>query len=222
VELKMQVKKEFEKDIVKRVKLGYLLYLPEGYGDEPGKKWPLVLFLHGAGERGSDIERVKVHGIPKLAEAGQSFPFIAVSPQCPENTGWGAQTEELKSFIDEIMATYAVDDSRVYVTGLSMGGFGTFALASEYPGLFAAIAPICGGGDLSKAERLKDIPAWVFHGAKDNVVPLERSKEMVDAIEACGGNVKFTVYPDADHDSWTVTYNNPEFYEWLLSNKRMG
>ncbi|HEX5444020.1 MAG TPA: prolyl oligopeptidase family serine peptidase, partial [Pirellulales bacterium] len=192
-----------------------------GYG-EGDKKWPLILFLHGSGESGDDLNKVKIHGPPKIVETKHDFPFIVVSPQSSRR-GWNV--DALKGLLDEVLADYRVDRNRVYLTGLSMGGFGTWSLAAAYPDTFAAIAPICGGGNPSEAKRLKDLPIWVFHGAKDPAVPLQRSQDMVDALKAAGAdekNLKFTVYPDAGHDSWTETYNNPELYKWLLSHQRGG
>ncbi len=197
----------------------YLLYLPENYGKK-NELWPLIMFLHGAGERGSDLDLVKKHGIPKIVEEQEDFPFITVSPQCPEGSRWTQEHDMLKALLDEIIADYKVDRRRVYLTGLSMGGFGTWSFASEYPKYFAAIVPICGGGDVSMAEDLKGIPIWAFHGAKDTVVPLQRSVDMVNAVKNLGGDVKLTVYPDADHDSWTRTYDNLELYKWLLSHSK--
>lgn len=211
-----QQHKEFEKEIKVKVKLRYLLYLPPDYGTKD-QAWPLVLFLHGAGESGSDLEKVKIHGPPKLVEGGKDFPFILVSPQCP---GRGWDVAALTALLDEVVNQYKVDRQRVYLTGLSMGGFGTWALAAAHPERFAAIIPICGGGSPARAARLKDLPIWAFHGAKDPVVPLEQSQVMVDAVNAAGGKVKFTIYPDAAHDSWTATYANPEIYQWLLQHKR--
>lgn len=210
----------FEAEIVKKVSLDYLLFLPKDYGVETQKEWPLILFLHGAGERGDDLELVKVHGIPKIVEQKEDFPFIAVSPQCPEFSWWTHEVEALNALLDKIVETYAVDEDRIYLTGLSMGGFGSWELAMKYPDRFAAIAPICGGGEPEKVCVLKEVPVWVFHGAKDETVPLKRSKEMVEALKACDGNVKFTVYPDAGHDSWTETYDNPELYKWFLKHTR--
>src|SRR6266481_6148317 len=214
-----QQEKHFEKEITVHVKLDYLLYLPNGYEKE-GKSWPLVLFLHGAGESGQDLNKVKVHGPPKLVAAGKEFPFIVVSPQSPR-MGWDAQT--LNALLDDVMANYRVDKDRIYVTGLSMGGFGTWALAAAYPERFAALVPICGGGNTADAKKLVHIPIWVFHGAKDNVVPPNRSESMVKALKEAGAkNLKFTLYPNANHDSWTETYNNPEMWDWLLQQKRAG
>src|SRR5438067_11719457 len=153
-----QQAKVLEKTIT--VKTDYLLFLPEGYSKDTDKKWPLMLFLHGAGERGSDVNKVKVHGPPKIVEKRKDFPFIVVSPQCPADSWWRAF--ELLSLLDEIQKDYRVDPDRVYLTGLSMGGFGTWELASQAPQRFAAIAPICGGGNPALARRIKDLPIWVF------------------------------------------------------------
>lgn len=196
----------------------YLLYLPPDYEADPARKWPLLLFLHGAGERGDDLEKVKVHGPPKLIAEGQHFPFIVVSPQCPEGEWW--LPAQLIDLVDDLSTRYRIDPDRLYLTGLSMGGYGTWATAIEYPDRFAALAPICGGGDPEEAERIRHIPAWVFHGAKDPVVPIEQSQAMVQALQRLGAEVRFTVYPEAFHDSWTETYANPELYEWLLQHRR--
>ncbi len=209
----------FEKTITKNLSCEYLLFLPEGYSKNK-KDWPLILFLHGAGERGSDLNKVKVHGPPKIVEKQKDFPFIVVSPQCPKDDWWTDKVEVLIHLLDDIVDRYNVDSERIYLTGLSMGGYGSWALAAEYPERFAALAPICGGGNRIMAFRLKNVPIWAFHGAKDNVVPLKQSEEMVEAIKARGGNAKLTVYPDAGHDSWTETYNNKELYDWFLKHRK--
>ena len=211
-----QQEKHFEKEITVKAKLDYLLFLPDGYANSD-KPWPLILFLHGAGESGHDLAKVKIHGPPKIVESKTDFPFIVVSPQSP---GRGWNPDALKGLLDDILANYRVDHDRVYLTGLSMGGYGAWTLAAAYPDYFAAVVPICGGGDPAEATKLKDLPIWVFHGAKDEAVPLRRSQEMVDALKAAGSDVKFTVYPDAHHDSWTETYDNPELYKWLMSHQR--
>ncbi|MFA3783894.1 alpha/beta hydrolase-fold protein [Melioribacteraceae bacterium 4301-Me] len=208
-----QTAAHFRATITKNVEANYLIYLPEGYNDS-NKKWPLLLFLHGAGERGTDINLVKKHGPPKLIDEGKQFPFIVVSPQCPLNQRWS--TDVLISLLDEIEKNYNVDLSRVYLTGLSMGGYGAWQLAIAYPDRFAAVIPICGWGDTFEVCKLKNVPLWVFHGAKDNVVPIEAEQRMVDALKQCGGNVQFTIYPEAGHDAWTETYNNPNLYVWML------
>jgi predicted peptidase len=181
------------------VTMKYLLYLPKGYEQKPS--WPLMIFLHGAGERGDDLALVKKHGPPKLINAGQQFPFIVVSPQCPNGRWW--KPLELTALLDEMMGQYKIDKERIYLTGLSMGGFGTWSLAAYPPKRFAALVPVCGGGKPYWSESLAPIPVWAFHGAKDSAVPLERSQKMVEALKKKGGNVKLTVYPKAEHDSWT-------------------
>ena len=216
-----QQSKAFKKTISKTLTCKYLLFLPEGYGEED-KRWPLMLFLHGAGERGDDLNKVKVHGPPKIVEKQKDFPFIVVSPQCPKDVWWNDKVEVLINLLDEIVARYDVDTERVYLTGLSMGGYGTWALASKYPDRFAAAAPICGGGMRIMAFGLKDVPIWAFHGGKDPVVPVEESKEMVAAVKARGGDAQLTIYPNARHDSWTETYNNPELYDWFLKHRRVS
>jgi len=217
-----QSEQVFQKEITKTVSLRYLLYLPKGYGEKKDQKWPLILFLHGAGERGDNLELVKKHGPPKLVAGGKEFPFIIVSPQCPAGTWWTEMIDPLTALLDDVQSRYAVDPNRVYLTGLSMGGFGTWTLACRYPERFAAIAPICGGGDWFLAERLKNVPVWAFHGAKDPVVPLRESRDMVEALKRAGGDAQLTIYPEAEHDSWTETYNNPKLYEWFLSHRRTG
>lgn len=212
-----QTNRIFDKQVTKLLTARYLLYLPKNYGKEGDKKWPLMLFLHGSGESGSDLEKVKKHGPPRLIAAGKDFPFIVVSPQSP---GGGWNTEILGALLEDVIGRYKVDEDRVYLTGLSMGGYGTWDLAMAFPDRFAAIAPICGGGTSWKVRRIRDIPTWIFHGAKDTTVPVRNGQEMYDAMKAAGADVKITIYPEAGHDSWTVTYDNPELYTWFLAHKR--
>lgn len=195
----------------------YLLYLPRYY-HRSKKKWPLLLFLHGAGERGNDLDMVKRHGPPKLAEAGQSFPFILVAPQCPEGKKWSVQA--LNRLLNELAGIYRIDEKRIYLTGLSLGGYGTWKLAMRYPRRFAAIVPICGWGEPERVGVLQDVPIWVFHGAKDTVVPLQKSQELVNALLAAGNPVRFTIYEDAGHDAWTQAYEKPDLYNWILKHHR--
>jgi len=222
----LQTIQKFKKEIIKQVELGYLLSLPEAYEATEEKKWPLILFFHGMGERGNDVNKVKGEGIPKLAEY-KDFPFIIVSPQCAKGISWGKQTAELRELLLKIIAEYNVDTSRIYLTGLSAGGSGAWKMACAYPKAFAAIAPICGGmadiydmddTDFEGLENIINIPTWVFHGIIDDIAPLAESVIIVEKLRALGGNVKATYYPGVGHDSWTITYDNPEFYEWLLSN----
>jgi len=216
-----QEARTFEAEIRKQVRLGYLLYLPDGYG-KGGERWPLMLFLHGAGERGDDLELIKKHGPPKLIEGGKSFPFIVVSPQCPAGNWWTAELDALAALLDEIERDCRVDPDRIYLTGMSMGGAGTWSLAAEQPDRFAAIAPVCGPTRTRTAGRIKHLPIWAFHGAKDTTVPLKQSEDMVEALKAAGAEPKLTVYPEAGHDSWTATYDNEQLYEWLLAHRRGG
>ena len=173
------------------------------------------------------MQRVGIHGPLKEARQGTNLPFIIVAPLCAEGERW--HTEPLLQLLDQLERDLRVDTNRVYVTGLSMGGYGTWALGLAAPERFAAIAPICGGanvidvvlGTRDRDEALKKLPIWVFHGAKDPVVPVAESQAVVDLLRQNGvKNVKLTVYPEAGHDSWSETYRNPKFYEWLLEQHR--
>ncbi len=205
-------------------RLEYLQYLPKGFSQDPRKKWPLILFLHGAGERGEFLDKVRIHGIPRVVEE-RPLPFVTISPQCPENHWWSDFLPVLDALVERAIESLNVDPARIYLTGLSMGGYGTWHYAVEDPDRFAAIAPICGGGLWAygfpgRVKAIQHVPVWVFHGAKDPVVPLQSSQVLVDELQACGGKVRFTVYPEALHDSWTETYNNPELYDWFLSHTK--
>lgn len=211
----------------RRAEMKYLLHLPQSYSPHRGERHPLLIFLHGSGERGTNVQRVAVHGPLKEVRQGRKLPFIIVAPQCPAGQRW--QTDSLNAFLDHVLDEYRVDPDRVYLTGLSMGGYGTWSWGVTRPDRFAAIAPICGGADvldivLAKMDRkkaLQSLPVWAFHGAKDSVVPVDESQRAVDLLRENGvKNVKLTIYPEADHDSWTETYRNPKFYEWLLEQER--
>ncbi len=195
----------------------FLRYLPADFGADRDRHWPLLLFLHGAGERGADIAKVKMHGPPKLIEAGRDFPFVIISPQCPEGEWWNIVA--LAGLIERLCAELPIDQERIYLSGLSMGGFATWAMAIQHPDRYAAILPVCGGGDPHRARVLRDVPVWAFHGDADRVVVIERSREMVEAIKAAGGSPRFTVYEGVGHDAWSATYENPAVYEWLLSHR---
>lgn len=199
----------------------YLLFLPKDYG-KTDQKWPLLLFLHGAGESGTDLNKVKVHGPPKLVEEKpENFPFIVVSPQAdgpsPYVDRWNPKL--LAELVDHIAATQAVDTDRIYVTGLSMGGYGTIRLVANYPDKFAAALPVCGGGWNNYADALAKVPMWFVHGDADTAVPVEYSLTLVKAIRAKGGQPRLTILENVGHDSWTSTYANPDFYTWLLSHR---
>ncbi len=195
----------------------YLRYLPPEYAQSRGR-WPLILFLHGAGERGSDPYLPAIYGPPMQVMYGLSLPFILVAPQCPLNERWSPAS--LAALLDQVERECAVDPDRIILTGVSMGGGGTWTLAMAQPERFAAIAPVCGFGDPSRAATIAQLPAWVFHGARDEVVPLSRSQEMVEALERAGGHVRFTIYPEAGHDSWTPAYGEPDLYPWFLEQRR--
>ncbi len=211
----------FSGQVTREVQSQYLLYLPDGYQEKPEVKWPMLVFLHGTGERGDDLEKVKVHGPPKLIETGKNFPFVVLSPQCPDSTDWDVET--LYALIRNIASKYRVDESMIWVTGLSMGGWATWDLAMAYPGYFAAIAPVCGRVNRnypSRAADLKSLAVWAFHGANDDVVFINQQAKMVKALNEGGNEARFTIYPLSGHDSWTETYNNPELYEWFMKQKR--
>jgi len=196
----------------------YLKYIPEAYDPAGTTLVSLVVFLHGAGERGDDLELVKKHGIPKEAEAGRQFPFVAICPQCERETRWDpARVEGLVGAIEE---EYRIDPDRIYLTGMSMGGMGTWATAMTYPERFAALAPVCARGDATDIARITHVPVWAFHGDADTVVPEEKGRAMVEALRAAGGVVGYTIYPGVGHDSWTATYGDERLYAWLLANKR--
>lgn len=204
--------------IVRKTTLNYLLWLPADYKKNKNTTYPLLIFLHGSGERGDSIDLVKKHGPPSIVETRPDFPFITVSPQCPEGTWW--VTEDLQVMLEQILAKYRIDNERIYLTGLSMGGFGTWTWAARYPDQFAAIAPVCGGGDAIFAGKLKNTPVWAFHGEADPVVPVKRTIEMVEAVNASGGSARMTIYPGVGHDSWVNAYRDEDLYKWLLNQHR--
>lgn len=208
----------------KKFAFDYLLYLPENYGKTAAAKWPLLVFLHGQEERGRNLDSVKKHGLPKMVEEGKTFPFVMVSPQCPLRTFWHRKVEALQVFLNDVSQRYPIDASRIYLTGISMGGFGVWHWAAAYPRQFAALVPICGGteaedGFPARVKVLKDVPIWAFHGAKDRAVPVQLAQILLDLLKAQHGKARLTVYPDGGHDVWTHTYQQPELYDWLLAQK---
>jgi predicted peptidase len=199
----------------------YALY--PASGGTPVRSAPALFFFHGKGERGDDLALLERHGPPRLLAAGRSFPFTVIAPQCPADRDWRTEpAPALADFVAAACARHDVDPARVYLTGISMGGFATWAVAQEDPTRFAAILPICGGGDVTRAGRLRDLPIWAFHGARDAVIPPARSEEMVAAIRAAGGTPRLTIYPEAAHDSWTDTYASDATYAWLLAQRRQS
>ncbi len=198
-------------------KMGYLLHFPE---DLPKEERRLMVFLHGAGERGDDLEKVKVNGIPNLLSEGKEIPAVVICPQCPSDIVWTNIVFAVKELIDKTVEEFEIDRSRITITGISMGGFGTWEMGITYPDFFAAIAPVCGGGMSWRAGLLKYTPVWAFHGDKDNTVPIKNSLEMVDSVNANGGNAKLTVFHDVEHDSWNPAYRETTVIDWLLEQKR--
>ncbi len=217
---KPTMQKEMSAEVTVKAKFNYLISLPEDY--EEKAKHPLMLFLHGAGERGENqLDLVKIHGPPKLIARGKRFPCVVVSPQCPLDRWWDAA--ELSALLDHIEANYKIDKRRIYVTGLSMGGYGTWSLAMREPDRFAAIAPICGGGNTWAIDYLDKITAaiWAFHGAKDTVIPVSELHAMQAAQRERGVEMKITIYPEVEHDSWTKAYeDSDELFNWLFSHSR--
>ena len=210
----------FEMKVTKTLKGKYLLFLPEIYGKD-NQPLPLILFLHGSGERGNNLAKVKKFGPHRTAEEQKGFPFIVLSPQCPSGRWWTDVDviEMVMGMLDKVCKDYLVDTNRIYLTGLSMGGFGTWALAMQYPDRFAAIAPVSGGGNMYLAHRLKNVPVRVFHGAKDKHVPLRLSQNVAGALRQAGGKVELIVYPRLGHNIWRQTYSDPKLYEWFLQHR---
>ena len=203
---------------------GYLLYLPEGYEDQPEKTWPLIFFLHGYGDRGDNpFLLAKASPFMFIREVGP-LPFIIVVPLLSAYQGYSSFPEEyLDGVLAEIQAAYRVDPRRIYLTGLSVGGEAAYRFAAHRPETFAALAPLSCYVDsktYSMLERIKDLPVWVIHGAEDTVFPLVKAQQPVEALQAAGGDVQFTVLEGHDHDTWTDTYSDPAFYDWLLQHQR--
>lgn len=197
----------------KEWRFSFVAYTPE----DMVKPLPLIIQLHGAGERGTDLSLMDVHGFSHLLK-DCDYPCICVMPQCPKDTFWAARVESIVAFIEQLKAYYCVDDTRVYLTGLSMGGFGTWYTAMARPDLFAAIAPMCGGGMAWNAHTLT-MPVWAFHGVDDPTVSVTQSDEMVERMRRHGLDVRYTRMDGVGHDVWRYAYND-ELMEWLLSHKR--
>ena len=198
-------------------KFPYLLYLPESY--QPDRKLPLLVYLHGASLRGHRIERVKQYGPTRWVDNRKDFPMAVLSPQCFPEADWSDMTW-VPHLIDYITAELGLDEDRIYLTGISLGGSGAWHFAARNPERFAAVAPLCGYGNPKDAEHLRDIPVWVFHGEKDRVVPLSASSRMVDAVRRAGGNITFTVLPNAGHSIVKEVYYQDQLYDWLLEQRR--
>ncbi len=208
----------FPKMINQRAYNKYLLYVPDQL--PPSGKYPLLLYLHGSGTRNNDLNTLEGSGPRPFLMKNSDFPFVLVSPLCADNDSW--HPLYLLRLIDSIEAKLPIDENKIYVTGLSMGGNGTWNLARSAPNRFAAIAPLCGRAHFETEEvsALKDVSVWAFHGKKDDLVPYQESERLVNKLEELNADVKFTLYPDRGHDIWTVTYENPELYTWLLSKSK--
>ncbi|MBQ8840839.1 MAG: dienelactone hydrolase family protein [Clostridia bacterium] len=199
--------------------LGYIITCPDNIND--GERLPLIVFLHGAGERGNDVNQVKVYCVPKLFtnnQEHQGIRAITLSPQCPQNTTWIDYKKELIALIEMVKSTYPVDEECVSLTGISMGGFGTWEMAMTYPYMFHKIAPLCGGGMNWRAWALT-MPVRVFHGKRDDVVPISQSEAMVNSIKVQGGRVEFTVYDDLSHNCWDRAYEETDLIKWLVTKE---
>jgi predicted peptidase len=200
--------------------ISYLLYLPKGYTAET--KSQMILFLHGRGESYGPLSLVAKWGPPKFAARGDELPYVLVSPQCPGNDSWSKPTQQkrLVELLDHIAENYSIDQKHICLTGLSMGGYGSWRLAADHPQRFSAVVPVCGGGDPADAEKLKNLPIWIFHGDQDGAVPFQRSVEMFEAIQDVGGKkVRFTTLEHIGHNCWSATYATPELYDWIAKQE---
>lgn len=199
----------------------YVVFVPHDYDGKT--EVPVILFLHGSGEtKGGSKMPVEVGIGPAVKKQANTFPALVVIPQC-EKRPWSAGSVDGKravAILDEVMKEYKVDSKRQYLTGLSMGGFGTWSHAAATPDRWAAIAPICGGGNVKDAAKIKDIPCWCFHGDKDTAVKVDLSRTMIEALKKAGGTPKYTEYPGVGHNSWDKAYAEKEFFPWLLAQKK--
>ena len=214
----MYTKHKWNSDIY--YNFGYVKYLPKDF--DTNEKYPLVIFLHGAGERGDDLDVAMRHGYMKhVRESGKEYPFICIAPQCPNGKYWGCYTESLLAFIDEMCAELPVDKDRIYLTGLSMGGTGTWMLAMAAPDKFAAIAPICGSGIYWHGTILAKMPIFMYHGDCDDIVPYYESANMLRAINRHGNkNARLKTCYGYGHNAWDVAYSDDELIEWLLAQHK--
>ncbi|BFT72804.1 dienelactone hydrolase family protein [Paenibacillus sp. P36] len=212
----------FSKENPFKANMNYQLYLPHDDGINRDTKFPLIVFLHGVKKRGEDISLLDNYGLTWIAEGKSDFPFIIVTPQCPTDSNWVEEFHCVKALVDEMIMNYPVDAERVYLTGFSMGGNGTWDFASRAPELFSAVVPISGWFEPGQANLLKDIPIWAFHCVDDDVVRVSGTEDMVRSITKIGGNIRATYYSELGHSHKVMeeTYNNQELYTWLLKHKR--
>lgn len=194
----------------------FWVYTPEGYEENKDKKYPMILFLHGRSSSGTNLDMVKRYGVIYELLRGMKINFIVAAPQC--QNGW--DNKKLITILDYVQDNYRIHKDSTYLTGMSMGGYGAWMLAGAHPERFAAVAPVCGGGDLKQVNNLIEMPTWVFHGAKDKAVPISESQKMVDAIKAKKGKkIKFTIYKNDGHGELIKVFRMPELYTWFLEHK---
>lgn len=199
--------------------LAYNVYVPREY--DPAKKWPLIVFLHGRGERGRDgLVQTDVGIGHAIRTHPARFPCIVAMPQCPADSGWNARSDIIDETLARSLAEFNIDNHRIYLTGLSMGGYGTWAYGALHPETFAALIPICGGGKTTDAPALAKVPIRAFHGGADSVVKPSASREMVEAVRAASGDIAYTEYPGVDHNSWDKAYGDPDTIAWLFAQRR--
>ena len=201
---------------LKQVKYNYLLHVPDDYDKYPDKKWPVIVYLHGRHASGKNLSSVNRYGLPYYISKGKKMDFIVVSPQCPWGKNWASE-DWFNPVYNEVSGKLRVDDSRIYLIGMSMGGFGTWEIAARMPDRFAAISPMCGGANLKWVDQLSKIPTWVFHGTADKQIPISRSEVMVKALENKKANIKFTRLIGQGHDI-SKQFNDDELYAWLLQH----
>ncbi|WP_460470141.1 carboxylesterase family protein [Emticicia fontis] len=204
-----------------KARYNYLLYLPKDY-DKKTMPYPLVIYLHGSSHRGNDLNKLKGYGIPYVIDKGKDFNFIVASPQCPDEKYWSTENW-FDSLYTELTTKYRIDKDRIYLTGISLGGYGTFIAGMDHADKLAAIAPLCGGLNDSDmtiiCSTIKNMPIWTFHGTADNVIPISETERVVKALEECKGNIKFTRLENEGH-SIQYLYEGNEIYEWMLQWKR--
>jgi len=199
--------------------LAYYLYFPKDYDIEKNKSFPLLLFLHGGGEAGGDLDMLQSNGPPKLIAEGHDFPFLILAPQNPHARQWW-NTRAVKQLLDTIVKNNRVDPDRIYLTGLSRGGGAAWEMAVMYPDTFAAMAVVCGMAPLPYASWInKDLAIWVFHGTEDQSIPFSESLEMVKKLKSMGYNVTFTPYEGVGHNAWVKAYSNDALYDWFIKQK---
>jgi predicted peptidase len=202
-----------------KIKCNYLLYLPKDYTNHEDS-FPLIIYLHGGSQRGKDLNKLKGYGLPYLIEKGYDYKFVIVSPQCPDTTYW-SRVDWFDSLYLNLTSKYHIDKRRIYVTGISMGGFGTWHAAMDYPDKITAIVPLCGGcNDSLDICRIRQIPVWTFHGSADTEINIDETVRLVNRLNECNGKVKFSRLENEGHGLQFIYEKNPEIYKWMLEQKK--